>query len=85
MDGSRSVANFDFLVTPLSADLAPPAHGDVAGEARAAFGDALDANAFLHAPHPELGGLTPLEAAITAGGAARVQRLLHALTHGLPV
>jgi uncharacterized protein (DUF2384 family) len=57
----------------------------VVAAAEAVFGDRGDAAAFLHAPHPELGGLTPLRAARSAKGAAQVKRVLHALTHGLPV
>jgi hypothetical protein len=57
----------------------------VPGTMQIAFDDAEGASAFLRAPHPELAGQTPLDAALTEDGAARVVRVLHALTHGLPV
>lgn len=44
-----------------------------------------DGRAFLAAPHPMLGGETPLEAAATDLGAREVEAILRALEFGLPV
>ncbi len=41
-----------------------------------AFGNALDAEAFLSTPHSVLGGRPPLEVAMTAHGAHCVEELL---------
>jgi uncharacterized protein (DUF2384 family) len=54
-------------------------------DAESVFGDRGDAAAFLRAPHPELDGDTPLRAALSKDGVARVERILNALAHGLPV
>jgi DNA-binding protein HU-beta len=43
-----------------------------------------DAEVFLANPHPLLGGMTPLDAARTRAGAARVKDLLMRLEYGLP-
>jgi putative toxin-antitoxin system antitoxin component (TIGR02293 family) len=59
--------------------------GSVKSHAQAVFGDYADAAAFLKTPHPELDGLRPIEAAASEAGAARVERILNALAHGLPV
>lgn len=42
-----------------------------------------DALAFLHTPHAMLGGLAPLEVAMTELGARRVETLLWRLFHGI--
>jgi putative toxin-antitoxin system antitoxin component (TIGR02293 family) len=44
-----------------------------------------DAQAFLQAPHPDLGERAPLEVAKTELGARRVEALLWSIFHGLPV
>ncbi|MEM5295420.1 MbcA/ParS/Xre antitoxin family protein [Burkholderia sp. JPY481] len=47
--------------------------------------DAADADAWMHHPHPELGGKTPYEAAATdAAGAALVETLLGRIFYGIP-
>ncbi|MGF6956612.1 antitoxin Xre/MbcA/ParS toxin-binding domain-containing protein [Paraburkholderia youngii] len=47
--------------------------------------DAADAHAWMHQPHPELGGKTPYEAAATdAAGAALVETLLGRIFYGIP-
>jgi putative toxin-antitoxin system antitoxin component (TIGR02293 family) len=42
-----------------------------------------DALAFLHAPHPMLGGRRPLDVAMTELGARRVEALLWRLFYGI--
>lgn len=49
------------------------------------FGDGAEARTFIHRPHPELGGQSPLAAASTELGARRVEAVLNALEYGLPV
>ena len=49
------------------------------------FGDARDTAAFLNTPHPELAGRTPADMLRSEEGAAKVERILNALAHGLPV
>ncbi|HTC08226.1 MAG TPA: antitoxin Xre/MbcA/ParS toxin-binding domain-containing protein [Acetobacteraceae bacterium] len=53
--------------------------------ARLVFGDAGDARAFMHNPHPELQGRRPVDAALTELGGRAVERVLDALAYGLPV
>lgn len=50
-----------------------------------AFGSTDDARRFLAAPHPELGGERPLDAAQTELGARQVEEVLWRMEHGLPV
>jgi putative toxin-antitoxin system antitoxin component (TIGR02293 family) len=47
--------------------------------------DERQARAFLNRPHPLLHDETPLNVARTELGARRVERLLHAVEHGLPL
>jgi putative toxin-antitoxin system antitoxin component (TIGR02293 family) len=47
--------------------------------------DREEARRFLAAPHSELGGRTPLEAAFSELGARQVEELLARLLYGLPV
>lgn len=53
--------------------------------ARRVFGDADDARAFMHRPHPELQGRRPVDAALGELGGRAVERVLDALAYGLPV
>ena len=53
--------------------------------ARWLWEDDEKARAFLRAPHPELGGRTPLEAALTELGARQVEEIVDRGIHGLPV
>jgi putative toxin-antitoxin system antitoxin component (TIGR02293 family) len=53
--------------------------------AQRVFGDADDARAFLHNPHPELQGRRPVDAALSELGGRAVERVLDALAYGLPV
>jgi len=53
--------------------------------AEAAWADPGEARRFMNAPHPELGGRTPLEAAMTELGARQVEEVLERGLHGLPV
>ncbi|WP_063744664.1 MbcA/ParS/Xre antitoxin family protein [Paraburkholderia oxyphila] len=47
--------------------------------------DAADADAWMHHPHPELGGKTPYDAATTdSDGAERVEAILGRILHGIP-
>ncbi|MGF6289651.1 antitoxin Xre/MbcA/ParS toxin-binding domain-containing protein [Paraburkholderia youngii] len=47
--------------------------------------DAADADAWMRCPHPELGGKTPYEAAVTdAVGAEQVEAILGRILHGIP-
>ena len=69
-----------------------PAHGQraerlarVFAMAEAAWGDPGEARRFMNAPHPELGGRTPLDAAMTELGARQVEEVLERGLHGLPV
>jgi uncharacterized protein (DUF2384 family) len=43
-----------------------------------------EARRFLHAPHPELGGRTPIEAAATEQGAREVEAILWKAFYGIP-
>ncbi|MBM4220030.1 MAG: DUF2384 domain-containing protein [Gammaproteobacteria bacterium] len=47
--------------------------------------DEADAKRFLAAPHPELGGKKPIEAALTELGARQVEDVVMRALHGLPV
>lgn len=53
--------------------------------AEAAWGNLEEARRFMNAPHPELSGRTPLEAAMTELGARQVEEVLERGLHGLPV
>ena len=53
--------------------------------ARRALGTQAEARAFMTAPHPELDGRAPVDAAKTDLGARRVEMLLTALEYGLAV
>ena len=53
--------------------------------AEAAWGDPGEARRFMNAPHPELSGRAPLEAAMTELGARQVEEVLERGLHGLPV
>ncbi|WP_377158402.1 antitoxin Xre/MbcA/ParS toxin-binding domain-containing protein [Roseateles sp. UC29_93] len=46
------------------------------------FSTCEDAKTWLAAPHPLLGGLSPLDAARTSAGAGKVRDLLVALQYG---
>jgi putative toxin-antitoxin system antitoxin component (TIGR02293 family) len=46
--------------------------------------DRDDARAFLTTPHPELGDIAPIEAAVEEFGARQVEEILEGLLHGLP-
>ena len=52
-------------------------------QARRALGTDDEARAFMTAPHPELGGRTPVESARTDLGARRTETILLALEFGL--
>jgi putative toxin-antitoxin system antitoxin component (TIGR02293 family) len=51
----------------------------------AVLGGQEAARAFLHRPHPELGGRRPLDAALTELGGRSVERVLYSIEYGLPV
>ncbi len=51
--------------------------------ARRALGSEEEARVFVTAPHPELEGRSPLEAARTDLGTRRVEQILNALEYGL--
>ncbi len=57
----------------------------VAALAEAAFGSKEDALGFLHTPHPELGGETPLDSSRAELGARQVEEILWRMEHGLPL
>jgi putative toxin-antitoxin system antitoxin component (TIGR02293 family) len=68
-----------------------PAHGQKAERlarvfamAEAAWGDPEAARRFMNASHPELGGRTPLDVAMTELGARQVEEVLERGLHGLP-
>lgn len=52
--------------------------------AEVAWGDPEEARRFMNMPHPELGGRTPLEVAMTELGARQVEQVLERGLHGLP-
>lgn len=56
----------------------------VIAAAEHAWGNRDDAREWLTHPHPELGGRTPLESALTELGARRAEDLLDRLYYGLP-
>jgi uncharacterized protein (DUF2384 family) len=49
------------------------------------FDDLGDAEECLNKPHPELAGLTPMEAARSEIGARRAAHILDSIFYGLPV
>jgi len=53
--------------------------------ARRALGTEAEARAFMTAPHPELGGRSPLDAAKTDLGTRRTEQILNALEYGLAI
>lgn len=53
--------------------------------ARLVFGDADDARAFMHNPHPEIAGRRPVDAALSELGGRAVEQVLDGLAYGLPV
>ena len=53
--------------------------------ARRALGSEAEARAFMIAPHPELDGRTPVDAARTDLGTRRTEQILNALEYGLAV
>jgi len=57
----------------------------VIAAAETVWEDQSDAREWLTTPHPELGGRTPVECAMTELGARRVEALLDRLQYGLPV
>jgi len=57
----------------------------VAALAEEVLGGLEEAREFLSAAHPMLDGRSPAEAATTDLGARQVERILHAVAHGLPV
>jgi uncharacterized protein (DUF2384 family) len=57
---------------------------DIRALAAYVLGDADEVQRFLHAPHPELGGRTPIEAAATESGARDVETILWKAFYGVP-
>ncbi len=57
----------------------------IAAFARWVWEDDAKARAFLRAPHPELGGRAPLDAAMTELGARQVEEIIDRGLYGLPV
>ena len=53
--------------------------------ARRALGTEAEAREFMTAPHPELDGRSPLDAAKTDLGARRAEQILNALEYGLAI
>ena len=51
--------------------------------ARRALGREAEAREFMMAPHPELDGRTPVNAAKTDSGTLRAEQILNALVYGL--
>ena len=51
--------------------------------ARRALGSEAEAREFITAPHPQLDGRTPIDAAMTDLGARRAEQILNALEYGL--
>jgi len=47
------------------------------------LGTEAEARAFMTAPHPQLDGRSPIDAAKTDLGTSRAERLLNALEYGL--
>lgn len=56
----------------------------VVAAAEYVWDDPGSAKRFLAAPHPELGGETPLQASLTELGARHVEEILTGILHGLP-
>ena len=56
----------------------------VIASAEFVWGNRTDAREWLNAPHPELEGKPPLEAALTELGARRVENVLDKILYGLP-
>lgn len=56
----------------------------VIASAEYVWGDRTEAREWLHAPHPELEGKAPIEAALTELGARRVESVLDKILYGLP-
>jgi putative toxin-antitoxin system antitoxin component (TIGR02293 family) len=56
----------------------------VIASAEYAWDDRKDARDWLTAPHPELDGKPPIEAALTELGARRVEAVLDKILYGLP-
>jgi putative toxin-antitoxin system antitoxin component (TIGR02293 family) len=52
--------------------------------AEAIWQDETEARRFMRTPHPELGGRTPLDVAMTEIGARQVEEVLERGLHGLP-
>lgn len=48
------------------------------------WGNEDESRRFLSAPHPELGGKTPLDAALTEIGARQAEELMARILYGLP-
>lgn len=57
----------------------------LAAAAEYVFDDLGDAKEWLHNPHPELAGRTPLEAAQSEIGAHNAEHILDRIFYGLPV
>jgi putative toxin-antitoxin system antitoxin component (TIGR02293 family) len=57
----------------------------VIAAAETVWDDQDDAREWLTKPHPELGGRTPIDCALTELGARQVESLLDRLQYGLPV
>jgi putative toxin-antitoxin system antitoxin component (TIGR02293 family) len=57
----------------------------VIASAESVWEDQEDAREWLTKPHPELGGRTPMECALTELGARQVESLIDRLQYGLPV
>jgi putative toxin-antitoxin system antitoxin component (TIGR02293 family) len=57
----------------------------VIAAAHAAWEDQNDAQEWLTKPHPELGGRTPIDCALTESGARQVESLIDRFQYGLPV
>lgn len=56
----------------------------VIAAAEYAWSDPADAREWLSRPHPELGGRTPLELAMTELGARQVEAVLDRMVYGIP-
>lgn len=89
-------ARVKYLIVPkatyLRHDHLNAAHGQKAERlarvfamAEAAWGDEEEARRFMNTPHPELGGRTPLAAAMTELGARQIEEIIERGLHGLPV
>jgi putative toxin-antitoxin system antitoxin component (TIGR02293 family) len=56
----------------------------VVAMAEEVWGDRDQARRFLTAPHPEIGGKTPLDAALTELGARQAEEVMSRILYGLP-